>query len=112
MGFLGYGNILGIDTYYGKNEYNNDADFDGVWGIWDEPFMQYFNLEISKKKQPFMATLFSVSSHEPYQIPEKYKSKFPEGTTIMHKCIGYTDYAIKQFFNKAKKQPWFKNRFG
>ena len=109
MGFLGYGNILGIDTYYGKNEYNNDADFDGVWGIWDEPFMQYFNLEISKKKQPFMATLFSVSSHEPYQIPEKYKSKFPEGTTIMHKCIGYTDYAIKQFFNKAKKQPWFKN---
>ena len=109
MGFLGYGNILGIDTYYGKNEYNNDADFDGVWGIWDEPFMQYFNVEISKKKQPFMATLFSVSSHEPYQIPEKYKSKFPEGTTIMHKCIGYTDYAIKQFFNKAKKQPWFKN---
>src|SRR5436190_1731202 len=43
MGFLGYSNILGIDKYYGKTEYNNDADFDGVWGIWDEPFFQYFN---------------------------------------------------------------------
>ncbi len=109
MGFLGYGNILGIDNYYGKNEYNNDADFDGVWGIWDEPFMQYFNKEISKKKQPFMATLFSVSSHEPYQIPEKYKGKFPLGTNEMHKCIGYTDYSLKQFFNKAKTQSWFNN---
>ena len=109
MGFLGYGNILGIDKYYGKNEYNNDADFDGVWGIWDEPFMQYFNKEISKKRQPFMATLFSVSSHEPYQIPEKYKGKFPLGTNEMHKCMGYTDYSLKQFFNKAKTQFWFKN---
>ena len=109
MGFLGYANILGIDHYYGKNEYNNDADFDGSWGIWDEPFLQYFNTTISKQKQPFMATLFSVSSHEPYVIPEKYKTKFVEGPNIMHKCIRYTDFALQQFFNKAKNEPWFAN---
>lgn len=109
MGFLGYSNILGIDNYYGKNEYNNDIDFDGSWGIWDEPFFQYFNATISKKKQPFMATLFSVSSHEPYVIPEKYKTKFPEGANVMHKCIRYTDFSLQQFFNKAKNEPWFKN---
>lgn len=109
MGFLGYSNILGIDNYYGKNEYNNDADFDGVWGIWDEPFFQYFNKTISKNKQPFMATLFSVSSHEPYKVPEKYKDKFPQGTVNIHKTIGYTDYALKQFFNAAAKESWFKN---
>ena len=109
MGFLGYSNILGFDNYYGKNEYNNDADFDGVWGIWDEPFFQYFNTTISKKKQPFLATLFSVSSHEPYQIPEKYEGKFPKGDVNIHQCIGYTDYALKQFFKAAKKEPWFNN---
>ncbi|MEN9980998.1 MAG: hypothetical protein RL542_785 [Bacteroidota bacterium] len=109
MGFLGYSNILGFDNYYGKNEYNNDADFDGVWGIWDEPFFQYFNTTISKKKQPFLATLFSVSSHEPYQIPEKYEGKFPKGDVNIHQCIGYTDYALKQFFKSAKKEPWFNN---
>ncbi len=109
MGFLGYGNILGIDRYYGKTEYNNDADFDGVWGIWDEPFFQYFDRELSKQQQPFMATLFSVSSHEPYKVPDKYKGKFPEGHVNIHKCIGYTDYALRQFFNKAKKEPWFRN---
>lgn len=109
MGFLGFGNILGFDHYYGKTEYNNDADFDGVWGIWDEPFFQYFDTELSKKKQPFMATLFSVSSHEPYVVPKKYENKFPKGHINMHQPIGYTDYALKQFFNKAKNQPWFKN---
>jgi len=109
MGFLGFGNILGYDHYYGKNEYNNDADFDGVWGIWDEPFMQYFNKMISKKQQPFMATLFSVSSHEPYIVPDKYIGKFPKGDNPIHQCIGYTDYALKQFFNAAKKEKWYQN---
>ncbi|MBC7440460.1 MAG: LTA synthase family protein, partial [Flavobacterium sp.] len=109
MGFLGYTNILGVDNYYGKIEYNNDADFDGVWGIWDEPFFQYFNKTISAKKQPFMATLFSVSSHEPYKIPEKYNGKFPKGDVNIHKCIGYTDFALRQFFNKARHESWFKN---
>ena len=109
MGFLGFGNILGYDQYYGKTEYNNDADYDGVWGIWDEPFLQYFNKSLTQKKQPFMATLFSVSSHEPYKVPEKYQGKFPEGTINIHQCIGYTDFALKRFFSEAKKQPWYQN---
>ena len=109
MGFLGFGNILGYDHYYGKNEFNNDAEFDGVWGIWDEPFFQYFNKTISKKKQPFMATMFSVSSHAPYQIPEKYEGKFPKGKVNINQCIGYTDFALQRFFAEAKKQPWYNN---
>lgn len=109
MGFLGYSNILGVDEYYGKNEYNNDADFDGFWGIWDEPFFQYFSGVLNTKKEPFMATLFSVSSHNPYIVPPKYEGKFPLGDVNIHQCIGYTDFALKQFFAKAKKEPWFKN---
>ena len=109
MGFLGFGNILGIQHYYGKTEYNNDADFDGVWGIWDEPFFQYMKTVLDKKPQPFMATLFSVSSHEPYKIPQKYAGKFPKGDINIHEGIGYTDFALRKFFDAAKKEPWFKN---
>jgi phosphoglycerol transferase MdoB-like AlkP superfamily enzyme len=109
MGFLGFGNILGYDHYYGKTEYNNDADFDGVWGIWDEPFFQYFSKTLSKKEQPFMATLFSISSHEPYKVPDKYEGKFPTGKVNINESIGYTDYSLKQFFAAAKKQSWYKN---
>jgi len=109
MGFLGFGKILGIDNYYGRTEFNNDDEFDGFWGIWDEPFLQYMKQTLDKKTAPFFASVFTVSSHEPYIIPAKYKDKFPEGGVPMHKCVAYTDYALKRFFDEAKKMPWFEN---
>lgn len=109
MGFLGFGNILGIDNYYGRTEFNDDSEFDGFWGIWDEPFLQFMKNTLDKKKTPFFASVFTVSSHEPYIIPEKYKNKFHEGGVPMHKCVEYTDFALKRFFNEAKKEPWFSN---
>lgn len=109
MGFMGFGNILGFKHYYGKTEYNNDADFDGMWAIWDEPFFQYFAKTLQQKKQPFMATMFSASSHHPFKIPEKYNGKFKKGTIPMHEPIQYTDYSLKKFFEAAKKMPWYNN---
>src|SRR5690554_1073993 len=109
MGFLGFSNILGFDHYYGMEEYNNDEDFDGFWGIWDEPFFQFAKTTMDDKPKPFFSTIFTISSHEPYVIPKKYKGKFPEGYVPIHKTVGYTDYAFKKFFEAAKKEPWFNN---
>lgn len=109
MGFLGFGNILGLDNYYGKTEFNNDDESDGVWGIWDEPFLQYTANILDTKQEPFFATVFTLSSHDPFILPEQYKGKFPMGDLKMHKVVGYTDYAFKKFFEKAKTAPWFKN---
>jgi len=109
MGFLGFGNILGMDHYYGMNEFDNINETDGIWGIWDEPFLQFMHKTISKKQEPFFATVLTLSSHDPFIVPEKHKNKFPKGDIKMHRPLGYTDYAIKQFFEKAKKEPWFDN---
>lgn len=109
MGFLGFGNILGFDHYYGMTEYNKDEDFDDIWGIWDEPFFQYFAQTINQKKTPFMATMFSVSSHHPFKIPKQHQGKFKKGPLEIHIPIQYTDYALKKFFDTAKKMPWFDN---
>ena len=56
-----------------------------------------------------MATLFSVSSHHPFKVPEKYQGKFRKGPLEIHEPIGYTDFALKKFFETAKKMPWYKN---
>lgn len=109
MGFLGFSNILGYDNYYGRSEFNNDHEYDGIWGIWDEPFFQYMAKTISSHQQPFMATMFSLSSHDPFKVPEKYKNKFKESHIPIHKCIEYTDFAIQQFFEYAKMQDWYDN---
>ena len=115
MGFLAFAKKTGFKEYYGREDYaadtrfGGDADFDGHWGIWDEPFLQYYCTKMSEMRQPFMTTVFTVSSHTPYVIPEKYKDVYPEEGLIMHKCIRYTDMAIGKFFESARKQPWFKN---
>lgn len=109
MGFLGYSTILGFDTYYGKTEYDNESDFDGIWGIWDEPFLNYMKETLDHKQEPFMATVFTVSSHDPFKVPLGYENRFPKGDIPMHQVIGYTDYALQQFFEAAKKEDWFEN---
>ena len=109
MGFQGFGSVLGYQHYYGRIEYNNENDFDGVWGIWDEPFMQFMGKTLSTQKQPFMATLFSLSSHDPFQIPDKYKARFRGGPLAIDKCVQYTDNSLRNFFNYAKTQPWYAN---
>ena len=109
MGFLGLSNILGFDNYYGKNEFNDNSLYDGYWGIWDEPFLNYVKNETDKLEEPFFSTFFSLSSHEPFYVPEKYKGVFPMGDVQMHQVIGYSDNALKLFFDSAKKEPWFEN---
>lgn len=109
MGFDAFAKIAGFQHYYGKNEYGNDDGFDGIWGIWDEPFFQFYADEMNKMQEPFMTTIFSVSSHHPFKVPEQYQSRFPEEHLPLQKCIRYTDMALKEFFAKASKMPWFKN---
>lgn len=104
-----YARIAGFDNYYGKNEYTGTEAFDGKWGIYDEEFMQFFCNKLTSFKQPFFSSIFTISSHNPYKIPERYKDKFPKGTTIIQECIGYTDFALGQFFKTAKKQSWYNN---
>ncbi|MEG0983817.1 LTA synthase family protein [Algoriella sp.] len=104
-----YSNVAGFERYYGKNEYVGPASFDGKWGVFDEDFLQFFTHKLSDFKQPFFSTLFTISSHPPFTIPEKYKGKFPKGTTEIHESIAYSDFALEKFFKSAEKKAWYKN---
>jgi membrane-anchored protein YejM (alkaline phosphatase superfamily) len=109
LNFNSFAQLAGYDKYYGRTEFNNDQEYDGQWGIWDEPFLKKSVTEMSNLKQPFFTSIFTLSSHNPYKVPEKYKGKFPKGNYEITESIGYADYALKQFFNDASKQPWFNN---
>lgn len=109
MGFQAFCNTIGIDEYYGKTEYNNDTDYDGIWGIWDEPFLQYMANQVSTFKEPFFASVFTLSSHHPFKVPTQYEGKFPKGHLPVHQCVGYSDMALRKFYKTASKMPWFKN---
>ena len=109
MGFESYTLSNGFDRYFSREDYPSEKDFDGTWGIFDGPFMEYSITEISKMPKPFLVGIFTLSSHQPYSIPLNLKGKFPKGTLEIHESIGYTDHALKNFFEMARKSDWFKD---
>ena len=115
MGFQAFARATGFGDYYGKDDYDKDPrfdgeeDFDGAWAIWDEPFLQYFAAKIGEMREPFVTALFTASSHHPFALPERYREVYPEEALPIHKCIRYTDNALRHFFATASREPWFKN---
>jgi len=109
MGFDSFSKMAGFDNYFGLNEYPEKADFDGIWGVWDEPFFKFFGEKLSTFKQPFLASIFSVSSHHPFKVPEKYAGKFKKGPAPILEVVGYSDFALKEFFSQISKTSWFSN---
>ncbi len=116
MGFEAFARATGYDKYFGRTEYNadpkggGDADFDGMWAVWDEPYLQHVVRMVNGFKQPFVASVFTASSHHPFKVPEQYAATFKDecGQPI-HKCVRYTDMALRKFFEAASKQPWYEN---
>ncbi len=109
MNFDDWAPSAGYRNYFGKNEYGNNDDFDGFWGIWDEPFLQYCVKKMGELKTPFHSAIFTLSSHHPYFVPAQYKNKFQKGPLENSESVRYADHALKQFFNTAKKQAWYNN---
>jgi phosphoglycerol transferase MdoB-like AlkP superfamily enzyme len=107
MGFDSFSKMAGFDGYFGKNEYPGTSDFDGVWGIWDEPFLQFFASKMDSFQQPFMTALFTLSSHHPFQVPEKYEGKFKKGPIPICQTISYSDNALREFFGTLSQKSWF-----
>ncbi|MDR1984302.1 MAG: sulfatase-like hydrolase/transferase [Prevotellaceae bacterium] len=108
MGFLAYAKSAGFEDYFGLTEYG-DTDLDGMWAVWDEEFLQFYADKMGELKQPFVTAVFTATSHHPFKIPKRYEGHFPEGDQPIHKCIGYTDYALRQFFKKMAQYEWFNN---
>lgn len=109
MGFDAITNILSIKKYFGQNEYGRKRDSDGYWGIPDELFLDYCAKNFIQLKEPFIASVFTLSSHHPYILPEKYKDRFKGGPNPLYKCIEYSDFSLREFFREASRQPWYSN---
>ena len=104
--------MAGIERFYPLEAYPDslrDRAFDGHWGLYDEPSMQWAAEEIGRFRQPFFSLIFTISAHHPYRMPPEYEGVFPKGTREIHSSIAYVDYAVRRFFETAKAAPWYGN---
>ncbi|PKP02466.1 MAG: hypothetical protein CVU11_11840 [Bacteroidetes bacterium HGW-Bacteroidetes-6] len=110
MNFDGFAGAAGYNKYFGKNEYDgSESDFDGRWGIFDEPFLQFLIRKTNEFKEPFTTCVFTLSSHHPYTIPKQHQGRFPKGPKEIDETIAYADFALRHFFETVSHTSWYKN---
>ena len=101
----------GYDVVDKKSFTPEQITFSNVWGVCDEDMankaIQVMNAE-TQLGRPFFNHWMTVSNHRPFTYPN---GKIDISNTLKSREGGvkYTDYALKQFFDMAQKQPWFTN---
>lgn len=109
MGFDAFAKLAGFEAYYGMEDFPDQDGYDGNWGIYDEEFFQFFIEVLEGEPTPFFATFFSLSSHHPYKIPQRYADMYKDSKHPLLNTIEYADMALKKFFESAQSSPWFDN---
>lgn len=113
-GELIYGNILSYLMYNEFNKIVEGKDVDeslqrGKLGVHDEFAFSYFANALNKQNQPFLSTLFTLSSHSPYDFPMEHHIQWPKLEKEFVNSVAYTDRGLGEFFVLAKQQPWYAN---
>jgi len=93
-----------------NNIIDEEVTFENAWGICDEDIFNKM-LKVAdlqyKNQKPFFNFVMTTSNHRPFTYPSG-KIDIPSGTSRQG-AVKYTDFALKELFNKAKTKPWFKN---
>jgi len=100
----------GMSRFIGRYDFKNPTVFDPTWGVADQDMFNRGAEEIAQQKQPFYALLQTLSNHTPYPLP----SPLPVQPVTDHGSLNdhltamrYADWALGQFFEKARKLPQF-----
>lgn len=113
MSFQAFGKTVGVENFWSQEDYEAEHGknhFDGKWGIWDHYFFPFIAEKVNTLKLPFFATMFSLSSHHPFQLPDGYNDgRYPEGQLPIQRMIAYSDDALRRMFTQMSQNDWFAN---
>lgn len=112
-GELNYGNILSYLRYNEFDKIVEGKDVDkhftkGKMGIHDTDMLPWYAEQLVNHPQPFFSTVFTLSSHSPYDYPKNFEEiKWPEIEKRFINSAYYTDSALKLFMDVSKQQNWY-----
>jgi phosphoglycerol transferase MdoB-like AlkP superfamily enzyme len=106
MGLDRFARSMSYDIFEDMSQYPNSQDFDGNWGIFDRPYLQYVCKRFKEMPKPFHGFVFTLSSHEPYTVEEDFKRQYAQ-LDPLDRAVLYSDDALRRFFNSVKEESWF-----
>ncbi|MDD2055557.1 LTA synthase family protein [Pseudomonas putida] len=110
----GFFSNQGMTTFIGRNDFVNPVFSDPTWGVSDQDMFNrgLEELKAREGKKPFYALLQTLSNHTPYALPTPLPVEPVTGRGSLDQhltAMRYSDWALGQFFEKARKEPYFKD---
>ena len=111
-GELAFANMKSYLQTAGYERLTEGSDFplaqrNSKWGAHDGALFTRVLSDLKTQPQPFFVTAFTLSSHEPFEVPMKPKFQGADEAALFRNSVYYTDSALGDFLREARKQPWY-----
>ncbi|MDW3711361.1 MULTISPECIES: LTA synthase family protein [unclassified Pseudomonas] len=111
---LGFFGNQGMRNFVGRNDFVNPVVSDPTWGVSDQDMFDRAAQELRDNygSKPFYALLQTLSNHTPYALPAQLPVEPVTGFGSLDQhltAMRYSDWALGQFFEKAKQSPYYKD---
>ena len=101
-----YLRTAGYERLIGRSDFAA-RDQNSKWGAHDQVLFDRLLADLGQQRTPFFATAFTLSSHEPFEIPIASRYPGTDETTLFRNSVWYTDWALGRFLRVARQQPWW-----
>ncbi|MDR6806454.1 phosphoglycerol transferase MdoB-like AlkP superfamily enzyme [Dyadobacter sp. BE34] len=98
----------GFDRIVDINDFDS-KDMNSKWGAHDHVVFKRLMHDLDQEKQPFFTTMFTLSSHEPFEVPTKTVIAGNDPEHLFLNALHYTDESLGAFLREAQTKPWWKN---
>ncbi|MBJ6120001.1 sulfatase-like hydrolase/transferase [Pontibacter sp. BT310] len=98
----------GYDKLIDKYAFPEES-YNSKWGAHDHVLFERVLKDLKSEKEPFFSTVYTLSSHEPFEIPIKPKFPVTDEISKFRNSVYYTDWALGNFISVAKKEPWWQH---
>ncbi|GAB2965417.1 alkaline phosphatase family protein [Hymenobacter coalescens] len=87
----------------------NRRDQNSKWGAHDHVLLGRVLRDLRQQPAPFFVTAFTLSSHEPFDVPMRPRFPGAEEGMQFRNSIAYTDHVLGQFLRAARQEAWWNN---
>ena len=98
----GFGKIIEKEDF-------NQEDMNSKWGAYDGAVYKRMQAELASQRQPFFATMLTLTNHEPFELPGKAHFPGDQIENRFRSTAFYADSCLGDFIAQAKKTEWYKH---
>jgi phosphoglycerol transferase MdoB-like AlkP superfamily enzyme len=84
-------------------------EMNSKWGAQDGVLFDRVIDDLKGVRPPFFSAMFTLSSHEPFEVPMEPVYKGHDDSSLFKNSIHYSDLSLRHFFERARKEPWYAN---